>query len=229
MTGSERDEWADDMFAEMARMFEQMGMSIDIKSLEAMMNQIREQFEQMGIDPTKLSHSQIKVDTNTEPEEFRRIMESMLNGPDGISELLNNMGVNIQVNGPSEAEAEAEETEESDVSDLPEEDIYVHDGRMSVTIDISRFLDIRPEHLGCQDDRGRSPVTRRPVLGRGSGYQEPSGRVLDLSGLQHRHAVVGHGGRAAFLHQHLVEPTWTQGGADGPSEGHSRFDVVNQS
>jgi NACalpha-BTF3-like transcription factor len=147
MTGSERDEWADDMFAEMARMFEQMGMSIDIKSLEAMMNQIREQFEQMGIDPTKLSHSQIKVDTNTEPEEFRRIMESMLNGPDGISELLNNMGVNIQVNGPSEAEAEAEETEESDVSDLPEEDIYVHDGRMSVTIDISRFLDIRPEDV----------------------------------------------------------------------------------
>jgi NACalpha-BTF3-like transcription factor len=147
MTGSERDEWADDMFAEMARMFEQMGMSIDIKSLEAMMNQIREQFEQMGIDPTKLSHSQIKVDTNTEPEEFRRIMESMLNGPDGISELLKNMGVNIQVNGPSEAEAEAEETEESDVSDLPEEDIYVHDGRMSVTIDISRFLDIRPEDV----------------------------------------------------------------------------------
>lgn len=147
MTGSGRDEWSDEMFAEMARLFEQMGMSIDIKALEAMMNQIREQFEQMGIDPTKLSHSQIKVDTNTEPEEFRRIMESMLNGPDGISELLKNMGVNIQVNGPSEAEAEAEETEESDVSDLPEEDIYVHDGRMSVTIDISRFLDIRPEDV----------------------------------------------------------------------------------
>ena len=147
MSGSERDEWADDMFAEMARMFEQMGMSIDIKALEAMMNQIREQFEQMGIDPTKLSHSQIKVDTNTDPEEFRRIMESMLNGPDGVSELLKNMGVNIQVNGPDEAEAEAEETEESDVSDLPEEDIYVHDGRMSVTIDISRFLDIRPEDV----------------------------------------------------------------------------------
>ena len=147
MSGSERDEWADDMFAEMARMFEQMGMSIDIKALEAMMNQIREQFEQMGIDPTKLSHSQIKVDTNTEPEEFRRIMESMLNGPDGISELLKNMGVNIQVNSPGDAEAEAEETEESDVSDLPEEDIYVHDGRMSVTIDISRFLDIRPEDV----------------------------------------------------------------------------------
>ena len=147
MSGSERDEWADDMFAEMARMFEQMGMSIDIKALEAMMNQIREQFEQMGIDPTKLSHSQIKVDTNTDPEEFRRIMESMLNGPDGISELLKNMGVNIQVNSPGDAEAEAEETEESDVSDLPEEDIYVHDGRMSVTIDISRFLDIRPEDV----------------------------------------------------------------------------------
>jgi len=147
MTGSGRDEWSDDMFAEMARMFEQMGMSIDIKALEAMMNQIREQFETMGIDPTKMSHSHIKIDTNTDPEEFRRVMESMLNDPDRISELLENMGVNIRLNGPGEVEAKAEETEEPKVSDLPEEDVYTDDGRMSVTIDISKFLDIGPEDV----------------------------------------------------------------------------------
>ncbi len=144
MADSERDEWADDMFAEMARMFEQMGMPIDVKALEEMMKKVMEQFEQMGIDPTKISHSQFKVESNTDPEELRRMMDSMMNSPGGFSDLFKKMGVNIEVEGPVEqAEPEVEEPEEAEVSDLPEEDIYVHDGTMSVTIDISRFLDIR--------------------------------------------------------------------------------------
>ncbi len=144
MVDSERDEWADDMFAEMARMFEQMGMPIDVKALEEMMKKVMEQFEQMGIDPTKISHSQFKVESNTDPEELRRMMDSMMNNPGGFSDLFKKMGVNIEVEGPAEqAEPEVEEPEEAEVSDLPEEDIYVHDGTMSVTIDISRFLDIR--------------------------------------------------------------------------------------
>ena len=145
MVDNERDEWADDMFAEMARMFEQMGMPIDVKALEEMMKKVMEQFEQMGIDPTKISHSQFKVESNTDPEELRRMMDSMMNNPGGFSDLFKKMGVNIEVEGPAEqAEPEVEEPEEAEVSDLPEEDIYVHDGTMSVTIDISRFLDIRP-------------------------------------------------------------------------------------
>ena len=40
MADSERDEWADDMFAEMARMFEQMGMPIDVRALEEMMKKV---------------------------------------------------------------------------------------------------------------------------------------------------------------------------------------------
>ena len=145
MTDSERDEWADDMFAEMAKMFEQMGMPIDVKALEEMMKKVMEQFEQMGIDPTKISHSQFKVESNTDPEELRRMMDSMMNSPGGFSDLFKKMGVNIEVEGPAEqAEPEVEEPEEAEVLDLPEEDIYVHDGTMSVTIDISRFLDIRP-------------------------------------------------------------------------------------
>ena len=144
MADSERDEWADDMFAEMARMFEQMGMPIDVKALEEMMKKVMEQFEQMGIDPTKISHSQFTVESNTDPEELRRMMDSMMNNPGGFSDLFKKMGVNIEVEGPAEqAEPEVEEPEEAEVSDLPEEDIYVHDGTMSVTIDISRFLDIR--------------------------------------------------------------------------------------
>ena len=148
MADSERDEWADDMFAEMARMFEQMGMPIDVKALEEMMKKVMDQFEQMGIDPTKISHSQFKVESNTDPEELRRMMDSMMNSPGGFSDLFKKMGVNIEVESSVEqAEAEVEEPEEHEVSDLPDEDVYVHGSTMAVTIDISRILDVRSEDI----------------------------------------------------------------------------------
>ena len=148
MADSERDEWADDMFAEMARMFEQMGMPIDVKALEEMMKKVMDQFEQMGIDPTKISHSQFKVESNTDPEELRRMMDSMMNTPGGFSDLFKKMGVNIEVERPVEqAEAEVEEPEEHEVLDLPDEDVYVSGSTMSVTIDISRILDVRSEDI----------------------------------------------------------------------------------
>ena len=140
MDDSERDEWADDMFAEMAKMFEQMGMPIDVKALEEMMKRVTEQFEQMGIDPTKISNSQFKVESNVDPEELRRMMDSMMNTPGGFSDLFKKMGVNIEVEDQAE-KAQAE------VADLPGEDVYVLDGRMSATIDISRFLDIRHDDI----------------------------------------------------------------------------------
>jgi hypothetical protein len=148
MADSERDEWADDMFAEMARMFEQMGMPIDVKALEEMMKKVMDQFEQMGIDPTKISHSQFKVESNTDSEELRRMMDSMMNSPGGFSDLFKKMGVNIEVEDSVEqVEAEVEEHEEHEVSDLPDEDVYVHGSTMAVTIDISRILDVRSEDI----------------------------------------------------------------------------------
>ena len=148
MDDSERDEWADDMFAEMAKMFEQMGMPIDVKALEEMMKRVTEQFEQMGIDPTKISNSQFKVESNVDPEELRRMMDSMMNTPGGFSDLFKKMGVNIEVEDQAEkAQAEVDEPEEAEVADLPGEDVYVLDGMMSATIDISRFLDIRHDDI----------------------------------------------------------------------------------
>ena len=148
MSDSERDEWADDMFAEMTKMFEQMGMPIDVKALEEMMKKVMDQFEQMGIDPTKISHSQFKVESNTDPEELRRMMDSMMNSPGGFSELFKKMGVNIEVEDSVEqVEAKVEEPEEPEVSDLLDEDVYVHGSTMSITIDISRILDVRTEDI----------------------------------------------------------------------------------
>ena len=53
---------------EMARMFEQMGMPLDVKTLKSMMEQVRNQFEEMGIDPEKMSMSEVKFGLNSNPE-----------------------------------------------------------------------------------------------------------------------------------------------------------------
>ena len=137
------------MLEEMAKMLEQMGMPIDIKALEQMMKRVMEQFEQMGIDPTKISHSEFKFESSTDSEEFRRAMESMFDSQGGFQDFFKRMGVNVDVksnNQPQEeVEAEVEKSEDSEISDLPEEDAFVSDGQMSISIDISRFLDIRSE------------------------------------------------------------------------------------
>ena len=150
MTERDSDDWPEDMFEEMAKMLEQMGMPIDIKALEQMMKRVMEQFEEMGIDPTKISHSEFKFESSGDPDEFRRAMESMFDSQGGFQDFFKRMGVNVEVksNQPKEeVAAEVEKSEDSEISDLPVEDAYVSDGKMSVTIDISRFLDIRSEDL----------------------------------------------------------------------------------
>ena len=147
MDSNNSDDWEEKMLEEMAEMFNKMGMSIDVNMLKNMMSQVREQFEKMGIDPEKMSNKDMKIDINGDPDEFRRTMESMLNGPDGISELFRNMGVNVQVNNPSPVVDATLENEEDVDEKLLIADIHVHEDRMYATIDLSRQLDIIDSEL----------------------------------------------------------------------------------
>ena len=147
MDSNNSDDWEEKMLKEMAEMFNKMGMSIDVSMLKNMMSQVREQFEKMGIDPEKMSNKDMKIDINGDPDEFRRTMESMLNGPDGISELFRNMGVNVQVNNPSPVVDATLENEEDVDEKLLVADIHVHEDRMYATIDLSRQLDIIDSEL----------------------------------------------------------------------------------
>ena len=147
MDSNNSDDWEEKMLEEMAEMFNKMGMSIDVNMLKNMMSQVREQFEKMGIDPEKMSNKDMKIDINGDPDEFRGTMESMLNGPDGISELFRNMGVNVQVNNPSPVVDATLENEEDVDEKLLIADIHVHEDRMYATIDLSRQLDIIDSEL----------------------------------------------------------------------------------
>ena len=142
MEDTNRDEWEDKMLKEMVKMFSEMGMPIDMSMLQNMMSQVREQFDKIGIDPEKMANKDLKIDINGDPDEFRRTMESMLNGPEGISKLFRDIGINVEVNNPTPVvDAELDHVEEVDEK-LLEADIHIHEDRMYATIDLSRLLEI---------------------------------------------------------------------------------------
>jgi HSP20 family molecular chaperone IbpA len=141
-----RDEWEEQMLKEMAKMFSDMGMPMDIEILRNMLSQVRDQFQKMGINPEKLSNQDMKIDINGDSDDFRKTMESMLNGSNGFSDLFRNMGVNIQVNNPTpvvDAELNQKENEDQE----PQVDIYAHEDRIYATVDLSGELDIVESEL----------------------------------------------------------------------------------
>ena len=146
MDENSRDDWEEQMLKEMAKMFSDMGMPMDIEILRNMLSQVRDQFQKMGIDPEKLSNQDIKIDINGDSDEFRKTMESMLNGSNGFSDLFRNMGVNVQVNNPTpivDAELNQKEDEEQEL----QVDIYSHEDRIYATVDLSHELDIVESEL----------------------------------------------------------------------------------
>ena len=185
MGDTNSDDWEEKMLKEMAEMFSKMGMPIDISMLKNMMSQVREQFEKMGIDPEKMSNKDMKIDINGDPDEFRRTMESMLNGPDGISELFRNMGVNVQVNTPTPVVDAELETEDDIDEKLLEPDIHIHEDRMYATVDLSRELDIVESELelnlidGGQNLQLMRKTQLRPF--KKFNLPESAGRVVEWS------------------------------------------------
>ena len=67
------DDWERDMIREMTRVFEQMGLPIDMRMLENMMSELEKHFERMGIDAKSISKTDISFNGNGDPEEIRRI------------------------------------------------------------------------------------------------------------------------------------------------------------
>ena len=149
MTDENWDNFDDEAIEEMVRMFEQMGMPVGINTLKSMIKQVRSQFEEMGIDPEKVSMSEVKLGLNSDPEEFMKNFESMISGPQGLGDFLKKMGVDIHIKpSVSEVIVDVDESQhESKDDSIPEEDVYVNNDQMFVTIDVSKFDDISPDNL----------------------------------------------------------------------------------
>tara|TARA_B100001094_G_C18184916_1_gene803156 strand:+ start:899 stop:1501 length:603 start_codon:yes stop_codon:yes gene_type:complete len=149
MTRENWDNFDEEAIEEMARMFEQMGMPVDINTLKSMIEQVRSQFEEMGIDPEKVSMSEVKLGLNSDPEEFMKSFESMISGPQGLGDFLKKMGVDIHIKpAVSEVRVDVDESQHEPKDDsIPEGDVYVNDDQMFVTIDVSKFDDISTDNL----------------------------------------------------------------------------------
>ena len=142
MSSSNSDEWEEKMIEQMLNLFNQMGMPIDKSELEDTISRIRQQFDNLGIDAESNYNSNVKLNFQGDPENFRKQMESFMNHPEGFSEIFKNMGINVQV-GPDDEPAEVEvEEEQEDESDVPLEDTYLDGNSMYVTIDVSNIVDL---------------------------------------------------------------------------------------
>ncbi|MEE3303568.1 MAG: hypothetical protein VX191_01620, partial [Candidatus Thermoplasmatota archaeon] len=69
----------------------------------------------------------------------------------GMGELFRNMGIKVQFEGNNptavpEIEVD-EEVKEEPEKELPLEDVFIHEDRMCITVDISRFTDLQPEEI----------------------------------------------------------------------------------
>ena len=142
MGNSNSDEWEQKMIQQMLNLFNQMGMPIDKSELEDTISRIRQQFESMGIDAEKIYNSNVKMDFQGDPENFRRQMEAFMNHPEGFSEMFKNMGINVQVGPDKEPVEVIVDHEQVEECDVPLEDIYVDGAQMFVTIDVSNIIDL---------------------------------------------------------------------------------------
>ena len=142
MSDSNSDEWEEKMIEQMLNLFNQMGMPIDKSELEDTISRIRQQFDSLGIDAESIYNSNVKMNFQGDPENFRKQMESFMNHPEGFSEIFKNMGINVQV-GPDDEPAEVVvEEEQEDESDVPLEDTYIDGTSMYVIIDVSNIVDL---------------------------------------------------------------------------------------
>tara|TARA_B100002051_G_C16604232_1_gene569705 strand:- start:172 stop:768 length:597 start_codon:yes stop_codon:yes gene_type:complete len=147
MKENNSDDIEQKILEEMARVFEQMGMPVDMRTLRSMFEQVRGQFEEMGFDLNRVEMGEVGVSEN--PEEFVKRMESVFNSSDGFSEFMKKMGVDIKVK-KSEPEIKVNiNNQNQDLEDesIPEDDTYISENIMNVIIDISKFTEVNSENL----------------------------------------------------------------------------------
>jgi hypothetical protein len=123
------EDWEEQLLEQLSTMFQGMGMDLDVAALKGMMEQIRVQLEQAGIDP-----EQLKKGDNIELN-----LQASLN--DLAKTLQGELTKAKRKSSPTvEVEASEEDQKADETHEIPGADVYIDDGRMNLTLDISRHL-----------------------------------------------------------------------------------------
>jgi len=153
MSVSNRDEWEENMLKEMAKVFSEMGMNVDINMLKSIMNQLKGRLEDMGMNMEDMAKANVNMDVNKmninlDPKELRKMMEQMMNinNSEGFGDLLKNIGVDVKLDEPV-IEMEAEINDAHDDEELDQDNVQIYGDKMFLTVDISRYTDINQDSM----------------------------------------------------------------------------------
>jgi len=153
MSVSNRDEWEENMLKEMAKVFSEMGMNVDINMLKSIMNQLKGRLEDMGMNMEDMAKANVNMDVNKmninfDPKELRKMMEQMMNinNPEGFGDLLKNIGIDVKLDEPV-IEMEAEINDAHDDEELDQDNVQIYGDKMFLTVDISRYTDINQDSM----------------------------------------------------------------------------------
>ena len=133
------EEWEEQMIRQITEMFKNMGMPMDAETLRGMIGNFRAQFEQMGIDPEKLSGDSVNL--NIDLSQFKE----MLSGSGDVKDMFERMGVKVEVDAKV-IEVDTPEGEDSSIT-FPPADFYLDGWMMNVTIDCSMQIDLTENNI----------------------------------------------------------------------------------
>ncbi len=133
------EEWEEQMIRQITEMFKNMGMPMDAETLRGMIGNFRAQFEQMGIDPEKLSGDSVNL--NIDLSQFKK----MLSGSGDVKDMFKRMGVKVEVDAKAIA-VDTPDGEESSIT-FPPADFYLDGWMMNVTIDCSMQIDLTENNI----------------------------------------------------------------------------------
>ena len=140
------EEWEDGLIDQLLSMFNQLGMEMTRDQLMGLINQIRGQFEGMGIDMEKLESGDIAIDAQANMDALAKAIGSMMSNGGEIGDLLGTMGFKVDVQ-PKTVTVETPTQNENNDSESGEEleaDVHIWNSTMHITIDLT--------HNNVEDD-----------------------------------------------------------------------------
>ncbi len=149
------DDWEDGLIDQLLSMFNQLGMEMTRDQLMGLMNQIRGQFEGMGIDMEKLDSGDISIDAQANMDALSKAIGSMMSNGGEIGDLLGTMGFKVDVQPKTVTVDTPENENQTDVGADLEVDVHITGTRMLITLDLTH-ANIENENLDLTlTDSGR--------------------------------------------------------------------------
>ena len=135
------EEWEDGLIDQLLSMFNQLGMEMTRDQLMGLINQIRGQFEGMGIDMEKLESGDIAIDAQANMDALAKAIGSMMSNGGEIGDLLGTMGFKVDVQPKTvtvETPTQNERNESnSESGEELEADVHIWNSTMHITIDLT--------------------------------------------------------------------------------------------